>query len=185
MLRRPEADRAERSRARPRDGSRTKRDRLAGADRKRRRHGREPAQSSAPRSAPATPAEKRRSRSPGTSAQQQEDEITPPAIAAGTIVSPAGAGPSKTPVRSRIPLIDQRQHVDRVEEDEEGDHPRGRLLARHPGLAQRPVGEDDPAGAAGREQPRRRQARHRDLVATRASVSVDVPRRRRRWNRAT
>ena len=103
--------------------------------------------------------EKRRSRSPGTSAISRKIRITPPAIAAGTIVSPAGAGPSKTPVRSRIPLISRVEHVDRVEEDEEGDHPRRRLLARHPRLAQRPVGEHDAAGAAGREQPRRREAR--------------------------
>ena len=31
--------------------------------------------------------------------------MTPPPIAAGTIVRPAGAGPEKTPARSRIPLM--------------------------------------------------------------------------------
>ena len=49
--------------------------------------------------------EKRRSRSPGTSAISRKITITPPAIAAGTIVRPAGAGTSKTPLLIRIPLI--------------------------------------------------------------------------------
>ena len=41
--------------------------------------------------------EKRRSRSPGTSAINRKTTMTPPPIAAGTIVRPAGAGPERTP----------------------------------------------------------------------------------------
>ena len=62
------------------------------------------------------------------------------------------------------PVDHQAEHVDGVEEDEEGDHPAGGLRPLHPRLAERPVGEDDAARAAGREQPRRRQPGHRDLV---------------------
>ena len=54
---------------------------------------------------------------------------------------------------------DQRDEVEGVEEDEEGDHPADRLAPLHPGLAQGPVGEQDAAGAAGGEQPGRRQSR--------------------------
>ena len=47
----------------------------------------------------------RRWKSPGISAISRKIRITPPAIAAGTIVSPAGSGPVKTPVSSSAPLI--------------------------------------------------------------------------------
>ena len=63
------------------------------------------------------------------------------------------------------PAEDQREQVDGVHDDQEGDHPRRGLLTRHAGLAKRPVGEDDAAGAPGREQAGRREARHVDLVA--------------------
>ena len=59
----------------------------------------------------------------------------------------------------------QRAGVDDVQQHHEGDHPAGdepRLHARAP---QRPRGQRDAAGAGGREQPRRGQAGHRDLVA--------------------
>ena len=66
----------------------------------------------------------------------------------------------------------QRDQVDRVEDDQERDHPADRLAPLHPGLAQRPVGEQDAAGAAGREEPGGRQPGHRDLVAL-APLQVD------------
>ena len=45
------------------------------------------------------------SRSPGTSAKSRKTRRMTPASAAGTTVIPAGAGPLKTPVRSRMPLM--------------------------------------------------------------------------------
>ena len=59
---------------------------------------------------------------------------------------------------------DQRQRVEGVVQGEEGDHPPRHVVAPHAGLAQRPEGEHDPAGAARREEQRRRQPRHVDLV---------------------
>ena len=101
--------------------------------------------------------------------QQTRSTIATPAIAAGTIVARERRSPGEHAGAQQDPEDDQRQQVDRVEEDQEGDHPAGRLAPLHPRLAQRPVGEHDPAGAAGREQPRRRQPRHRDLVALAAT----------------
>jgi hypothetical protein len=59
----------------------------------------------------------------------------------------------------------QRGEIDGVEDHEEGDHPADRLACLHAGLPQGPVAEQDPAGTPGGEQPGRRQAGHRDLVA--------------------
>ena len=68
------------------------------------------------------------------------------------------------------PEDDQRQRVEGVVEGDEGDHPPGDVAAPHPGFAQRPVGERDAAGAAGREQQRRRHPGHVDLVGLASSV---------------
>ena len=83
-------------------------------------------------------------------------------------------GPVEDPGAQQNPVEHQGEHVDGVEQDQEGHHPAGRLAPRHPGLAKRPVGEHDAAGAAGREQPGRRQARHRDLVGL-APLQVQDP----------
>ena len=77
----------------PCDGLRIEAERLARAARERRRHGRQPARD-APRPAlPATPGEAALEVARDQREQQEDDEITPPAIAAGTTVRPAGAGP--------------------------------------------------------------------------------------------
>ena len=75
------------------------------------------------------------------------------------------------------PEDDQRQRVEGVVEGDEGDHPAGDVAAPHPGLAQRPVGEGDAAGAAGREEQRRRHPGHVDLVGLRPASAA--ARRRR------
>jgi hypothetical protein len=58
----------------------------------------------------------------------------------------------------------QRRRVHEVGQYEEGEHPAGGAPARHAGLAQRPVGEHEATGARGGEDPRGREAGHRDLV---------------------
>ena len=162
----------------PRDGSRTNRG--PRGCRPRASPGRSPGGARCgPVSCSCEAPEKRRSRSPGTSEISRKTRITPPAIAAGTIVIPGGRRAAEDAGAQQDPVDQQGDHVDRVEEDEEGDHPRGGLLARHPGLAQRPVGEDDAAGAAGREQPGRREAGHRDVVASPSSAASPARRRRR------
>ena len=90
--------------------------------------------------------------------------MIPPAIAAGTTVRPGGAGPLRTPVAQQDPVDHDRQQVDAVEQDEEGQHPVRRLAPRHPGLAKRPVGEHDAARAASREEPGRGEPGEGDLV---------------------
>ena len=92
MLRRPEADRAD-QRHRPALRLADERERLAGADRRASRGHVARRRSIRPQPGlVATRAEKRRSRSPGISAKSRKMTITPPAIAAGTMVMPAGAG---------------------------------------------------------------------------------------------
>jgi hypothetical protein len=59
----------------------------------------------------------------------------------------------------------QRRHVDRVEDREEGNHAAADVSGRQPEPAQRPGGEDDPAGTRGREQAGRGDTRHRDEEA--------------------
>ena len=59
---------------------------------------------------------------------------------------------------------DQRERIEGVVEADEGDHPAGHVAAVHPRFAQRPVGERDAARAARREEQRRGDARHVDLV---------------------
>src|ERR1700710_1514851 len=62
------------------------------------------------------------------------------------------------------PQYDQHQRGEGVVEGDEGAHPASDVAPPHPGFAQRPVGERDPAGAAGREEQRRRHPGHVDLV---------------------
>ena len=103
-LRRPEPDRpGEREPAARRVAD--ERDRPPGADRDRRRRGREPPGHPAPEMSPARP---RRTGARGRRAPapcSRKMMITPPAKAAGTMVRPGGAGRSKTPVESRMPLM--------------------------------------------------------------------------------
>ena len=87
---------------------------------------------------------------------------------------PGRVGAGKDARAKQDPADDQREQVDGVHDDEERDHPRRGLLARHARLAKRPVGEEDAAGAAGREQARRREARHVDLVALVPGQAQDV-----------
>ena len=106
----------------------------------------------------------RRSRSGGISAIRTPITSSSPATAAGMIVSSTESLPLQHPGPQQDPEDDQRQRVEGVVEGEEGDHPPGDVAARHPRLAQRPVGEGDAAGAAGREEQRRRHPGHVDLV---------------------
>ena len=78
---------------------------------------------------------------------------------AGRVLARQNAGPQKNSED------DQSGEIDGVGEDEERDHAVGCVAARDPGLAKRPVGEDDPAGAAGGEKAGRGKAGKRDLVA--------------------
>ena len=59
----------------------------------------------------------------------------------------------------------QRDHVDRVQDHRERDQPAGDDPHAHPGAAQRPCRQRDPARAGRGEQAGRRQPGHRDLVA--------------------
>ena len=66
----------------------------------------------------------RRWRSPGTGASSRKPhDQRRPRRAAGTIVSPAGFGPVQHPGSQQDPVDHQGEHVDGVEEDQEGDHP--------------------------------------------------------------
>ena len=57
------------------------------------------------------------------------------------------------------PEDDQREGIEGVVEGDEGDHPPGDVATPHSRLAQRPVGDGDAAGAAGREEQGRRRPR--------------------------
>jgi hypothetical protein len=69
-----------------------------------------------------------------------------------TIAAPEG-GRDHGPGQRRFPGQDvgaeqdpehhERDEVDRVEDDQEGDHPADGLPSLHPGLAQGPIGEQD------------------------------------------
>ena len=101
---------------------------------------------------------------------------------AGTNVSENGFAPVEQPPVQPEAADDHREHVRQVGQDEERDRLVGDGPLAHPRAAQRPGGEHEPARAAGREQARRRQPRHRDLVARRPA---DPRRRRARTRRGT
>ena len=84
---------------------------------------------------------------------------------------PNGAGPASSAEVQAEADDDERGHVDGVGQDQERERLVGDLAAVHARAPQRPRGQRDAARAAGREQARRRQPGHRDLVA-RAQVDA-------------
>ena len=75
---------------------------------------------------------------------------------------------------------DERPHVRRVEHDEEGEQPPGGDPVGHAGAVQHPRGERDPARPARGQEPRRDDARQRELdarrhVQARSERRVDDP----------
>ncbi len=110
----------------------------------------------------------------GNQGDQEEDRDHGAGERRGDDRQAGRVGPVEDAGAKQNPVEHQGEHVDGVEQDQEGQHPAGRLAPRHPGLAKRPVGEHDAAGATGREQPGRRQARHRDLVGL-APLQVQDP----------
>jgi hypothetical protein len=59
-------------------------------------------------------------------------------------------------------------------EGEEGDHAPRHFVPPHPRLAQRPEGEHDPPRPGRREEQRRRQAGHVDLIRLQPGEAQDV-----------
>ena len=66
-----------------------------------------------------------RSKSPGSSDTTRNTAITAAPKIAGTIVIANGADPGQTPEVEPEAVDHQRDHVDAVEQGQEGDHPRG------------------------------------------------------------
>ena len=81
--------------------------------------------------------------------------ITVPPRIAGTTVMANEPPPGSTPGVEPEAAEQQHGHVDAVEQDVEGDHPRADVGALHAGAAHRPRGQRDPAGAGAGEQARR------------------------------
>ena len=96
----------------------------------------------------------RRSKSAGISAiEHRRGRSPPPAIAAGTIVTSTAGLARQHAGAQQDAEDDQRQRVDRCTGGPRKATIRVADLApRHPRLAQRPVGEHDASGAAGREE---------------------------------
>ena len=114
---------------------------------------------------PSVPRATRRSKSPGSSDTTRNTAITTAPKIAGIDRDGERRRSGKDPEVEAEAADHQRGHVDAVQQRHEGDHPAGDDAPLHSRPPQRPRRQRDAAGAGGREQPRRGQARHRDLVA--------------------
>ena len=106
----------------------------------------------------------RRSKSSGMSAISAEHQHHHSGHRGGHHRAAEGGAAGKHARAQQDPEDHEGPQVDQVGEREEGHHPAGRAAPGHPRLAQRPVGEHEPARSRGGEDPRGGQPRHGDLV---------------------